>query len=90
MITIDKKKVASARGLMLAFVFAAITAEAQTRNAGVSAPRRQVVVSITHRKLALLEDGRVRKIYPVAVGAQASPSLVPSIACPLDCPDRGE
>ena len=29
---------------------------------------RKIVVSIPHRKLALIEDGKVSKIYPVAVG----------------------
>jgi len=33
-----------------------------------------MVVSIPHRKLALIEDGRVKKVYPVAVGAQQSPT----------------
>jgi len=37
-------------------------------------PDRRIVVSIPDRKLALLENGRVVKIYPVAVGAEASPS----------------
>src|SRR5438270_9057015 len=36
--------------------------------------QRKVVVSIPHRKLALVENGRVKKVYPVAVGATASPS----------------
>jgi lipoprotein-anchoring transpeptidase ErfK/SrfK len=33
-----------------------------------------MVVSIPDRKLALLEDGQVIKVYPVAVGAPSSPS----------------
>jgi lipoprotein-anchoring transpeptidase ErfK/SrfK len=37
-------------------------------------PKRVVVVSIPDRKLALMEDGRVVKVYRVAVGAEASPS----------------
>jgi L,D-transpeptidase-like protein len=37
-------------------------------------PARRIVVSIPDRKLALLEDGRVVKIYDVAVGAHVSPS----------------
>ena len=37
-------------------------------------PTRRIVVSIPDRKLALLEDGRVVKIYDVAFGAQVSPS----------------
>lgn len=35
---------------------------------------RQIVVSIPDRKLALIENGTVVKIYPVAVGAENSPS----------------
>jgi lipoprotein-anchoring transpeptidase ErfK/SrfK len=37
------------------------------------APRR-IVVSIPDRQLALMEDGRIAKIYPVAVGAASTPS----------------
>jgi len=36
--------------------------------------RRQIVISIADRKLAVVEDGRVIKIYPAAVGADATPS----------------
>ena len=35
---------------------------------------RQIVVSIPDRKLALIEDGAIVKVYPVAVGAEDSPS----------------
>ena len=35
---------------------------------------RRLVVSIPDRKLALVEDGRVVKIYPVAVGKATTPS----------------
>ena len=37
-------------------------------------PERRVVISIPDRKLALIEDGKVVKVYPVAVGAAATPS----------------
>ncbi len=40
-----------------------------------AAPRnRRIIVSIPDRKLALLDDGRVLRVYTVAVGAQVSPS----------------
>ncbi len=54
----------------------ATAAVAQTRDMQPhpAEEKRQVVVSIADRKLALLEGGRVRKIYPVAVGARVSPS----------------
>src|SRR5689334_17750314 len=49
--------------------------QAQSSEPAPVAPRhRKVVVSIPHRKLALLEDGKVKKVYPVAVGAQHSPT----------------
>ncbi len=35
---------------------------------------RRIVVSIPDRKLALIEDGRVVKMYPTAVGAPSSPT----------------
>ena len=37
-------------------------------------PARRIVVSVPDRKLAVLEDDRVLKIYPTAVGAPVSPS----------------
>ena len=48
---------------------------ADTRpNAEDSPAQRRVVVSIPDRKLALIENGRVVKIYATAVGAPASPT----------------
>jgi lipoprotein-anchoring transpeptidase ErfK/SrfK len=41
-----------------------------------SRPARRIVVSIADRKLAVLEDDRVLKIFPTAVGKPASPSPV--------------
>jgi lipoprotein-anchoring transpeptidase ErfK/SrfK len=35
---------------------------------------RRIIVSIPDRKLALVEDGRVLRVYKVAVGARVSPS----------------
>jgi lipoprotein-anchoring transpeptidase ErfK/SrfK len=35
---------------------------------------RRIVVSIPDRKLALIADGRIVKVYPIAVGASSSPS----------------
>jgi len=37
-------------------------------------PQRQIIISIADRKLALLEDGRVLKTYPIAVGTRHTPS----------------
>lgn len=38
------------------------------------APRHVLVISIPDRKLAVLEEGRVLKVYSVAVGAPGSPT----------------
>lgn len=39
-------------------------------------PKRVIVVSLEDRKLALVEDGKVKKIYTVAVGKPSTPSPV--------------
>jgi lipoprotein-anchoring transpeptidase ErfK/SrfK len=39
-------------------------------------PKRVIVVSLEDRKLALVEDGQVKKIYTVAVGKPSTPSPV--------------
>lgn len=46
----------------------------QTNTEVSEQPHRRIVVSITERKLALIENDKVVKIYRVAVGAKASPS----------------
>jgi len=65
--------------VLVTFVLAAMTARqavAQTPAApsAQAQNRRRVVVSIPHRKLALIENGHVKKVYPVAIGAANSPS----------------
>jgi lipoprotein-anchoring transpeptidase ErfK/SrfK len=52
----------------------------QAEEEGPEKPRKTIVVSIPHRKLALLEDGQVIKIYDTAVGAAESPSPVGEFA----------
>lgn len=42
--------------------------------AAQEAPTRRILVSIPDRKLALIEDGQVVRVYPVAVGAEVSES----------------
>jgi len=39
-----------------------------------SAPKRVIVVSLEDRKLALIEDGQVKEVFPVAVGKPSTPS----------------
>jgi lipoprotein-anchoring transpeptidase ErfK/SrfK len=62
------KRLAALTGVML---MAAAEAMAQDKAAR---PARRIVVSIPDRKLAVLEAGRVIKIFPTAVGAPKSPS----------------
>src|SRR6202042_2788768 len=40
----------------------------------VTARSRQIVISIADRQLAVLDNGRLLKIYPIAVGAHSTPS----------------
>jgi lipoprotein-anchoring transpeptidase ErfK/SrfK len=42
-----------------------------------SARTRQIVISIADRKLALMEDGQVLKVYPIAVGASGMAYFLP-------------
>ena len=44
------------------------------RTAAEHKSSRRILISIPDRKLAVLENGKVRKVYPVAVGAEVSPS----------------
>lgn len=63
---------------LAAFALCSSTTPAQTseptERRAVPPSTRRVVVSIPHRKLALLDGDRVIKVYSVAVGAQNSPS----------------
>jgi len=39
-----------------------------------AAPKRQIIISITDRQLAVIDHGHVLKTYPIAVGAKGTPS----------------
>jgi len=65
--------------VLVTFVLAAVAGRHAAAQSVLASPvqpehRRRIVVSIPHRKLALIEDGQVKKVYPVAVGAVNSPS----------------
>ena len=66
------KKLASLTGAMLLAATEALAAENQSR------PARRIVVSLADRKLAVIEAGRVVKVFSTAVGAPASPSPIGS------------
>ncbi|MGA3335312.1 MAG: L,D-transpeptidase [Terracidiphilus sp.] len=52
------------------------TQQAAANQQAPVAAKRVIVVSLEDRKLALVEDGKVRKIYTVAVGKPSTPSPV--------------
>ena len=65
------RKLAALTGVILMATAEAMAQDKSTR------PTRRIVVSITDRKLAVLdESNRVVKIFPTAVGAPESPSPV--------------
>ena len=77
----------AARFLGILFLLVVSTRQSQAQNGAESSEpttqvehHRKLVVSIPHRKLALIEDGKVSKVYSVAVGAQVSPSPTGSFA----------
>jgi hypothetical protein len=66
-------------GIIAMLLCIALSARAQStevvpEEAASDSPVRKIVVSIQDRKLALIEDDEVVKIYPVAVGAAESPT----------------
>jgi hypothetical protein len=60
--------------VVLVMAAAEAFAQDQAQMANATKTGREVIVSIPDRKLALIEDGEVVKVYPVAVGAPVSPS----------------
>ncbi len=62
---------ARAQRILAVVILATVEAAAQDK---AQTARRQVLVSIADRKLAVIEDGRVLKIYPIAVGKPSTPS----------------
>jgi lipoprotein-anchoring transpeptidase ErfK/SrfK len=76
----SRETIGNLRSLLAVALLAAAEALCQQRQpdtrpqAEDASPERRVVVSIPDRKLALIEDGRVVKIYSTAVGAPSSPT----------------
>jgi lipoprotein-anchoring transpeptidase ErfK/SrfK len=52
----------------------ALAQDQQTAPENAEELRRRIIISIADRKLAVVEDGRVLKVYQTAVGADATPS----------------
>jgi len=53
---------------------ASIPAQKPAKKPELDSHTRQIIISIPDRRLALLQDGELVKVYPVAVGAEDSPS----------------
>jgi lipoprotein-anchoring transpeptidase ErfK/SrfK len=70
------KKLAALTGVMLMATAEALAQDKSSAPTKSTRPTRRIVVSLTDRKLAVLESGRVVKIFPAAVGAPGSPSPV--------------
>ena len=62
--------------MAIALMFAQRSVAADTARTAVAPVTRRVVVSIPDRKLALIENDRIVRVYQVAVGAPVSPSPV--------------
>ena len=50
------------------------SAAAAIDHSASAAPRRQIIISIADRQLAIIDHGQVLKTYPIAVGARGTPS----------------
>jgi lipoprotein-anchoring transpeptidase ErfK/SrfK len=76
----NRETIRNLGSLMAIALVAAAEALCQEKQAGTrppaagARPEHRIVVSIPDRKLALIEDGRVVKIYSTAVGAPSSPT----------------
>jgi hypothetical protein len=79
---LKQTRLAMMTAILAMSVAAQSTAQAAAVNQGpkiqapVAAHKRVIVVSLEDRKLALVEDGKVIKTYPVAVGKPSTPSPV--------------
>ena len=77
--TMGNGKLLKALGWVVPTLAALLTPSALAQDVRVlaAAParaRRQVMVSVADRKLAVMEKGAVLRVFPVAVGAEVSPS----------------
>jgi len=74
------RKMATLTGVLL---MAAAEALAQDKQQ----PARRIIVSIPDRKLAVMEAGRVLRVFPTAVGAPKSPSPAGAFKIVVRIPD---
>jgi lipoprotein-anchoring transpeptidase ErfK/SrfK len=78
MTTLKLNKLAMVAGTTVLVVTAAAAQNKQAQVTAAQPPTRNrvIVVSLEDRKLALVEDGQVKKVYSVAVGKPSTPSPV--------------
>jgi hypothetical protein len=77
MTTLKLSTVAIASGIVLLVAVPALgqgSARTDSQQHGSEVAKRVIVVSLEDRRLALVEDGQVKKIYAVAVGKPSTPS----------------
>ncbi|HEY1221818.1 MAG: L,D-transpeptidase [Bryobacteraceae bacterium] len=74
------RKMATLTGVLLMVAAEALAQEQQR-------PARRIVVSIPDRKLAVMEEGRVLRVFPTAVGAPKSPSPAGAFKIVVRIPD---
>ncbi len=55
-------------------MFTTTAAAQQAVEQQANAPQREIIVSLEDHKLALVEDGEIKKVYSVAVGKPSTPS----------------
>jgi lipoprotein-anchoring transpeptidase ErfK/SrfK len=72
-----RSKTVRTLGWVIPTLAALVTPSAMAQETATTLParvKRQVVVSIPDRKLVVMENGAVLRMFPVAVGAEVSPS----------------
>jgi len=74
------KRLATLTGVMLMVAAEALAQDKQQ-------PARRIVISIADRKLAVMEAGRVLRVFPTAVGAPKSPSPAGAYKIVVRIPD---
>jgi lipoprotein-anchoring transpeptidase ErfK/SrfK len=74
------KRLAMLTGVMLMVAAEALAQDKQQ-------PARRIVISIADRKLAVMEAGRVLRVFPTAVGAPKSPSPAGAYKIVVRIPD---
>jgi lipoprotein-anchoring transpeptidase ErfK/SrfK len=91
MTTLKLSTVAIASGIVLLVAVPALgqgSARTDSQQHGSEVAKRVIVVSLEDRRLALVEDGQVKKIYAVAVGKDGAAGATQSSRHTLDGPQQ--